>query len=184
MNRKLYIFYKIVMDHLTQKVVKTVVTTTYLGGKNVDITKETFISHPEYAKLPESVLVQVNDIIPDLVYWVNYGYIFGDDMYGCEPRRSDWDCDENSGSWEDARESMGTTSERFCVPNRRVAHFFRNFGFRTLICRFSPWRKGYDYDIYDMNDECEPIVESFHRNYDYAIGEDDYEYICLAFWPA
>lgn len=135
-------------------------------------------------------MAQIDKVIPELLHWINRWEMLDHEVYDNEPTRSDWDCDSSSSTWEEARASMGTSRDKFSLTEfvkdrgeaRQVARFFSTFGFRPLICRYSPWRKGYDYDIYDMDSDCRPIVLPYHREYSGKLDEDDVEHVCLAFW--
>lgn len=171
---------------LTRKVV-TITTITIKNVKNdtvINLTEDGFKLAPEYGALPEKIKEKVDDVIPRLLVWTDGPEQFEHEVYDNGPTRSYWDCDSSSFTWEEARESMGTSCDKFSLTEfvkdrgeaRQVARFFSTFGFRPLICRYSPWRKGYDYVIYDM--------DSYHSEYSGELGEDDIEHVCLAFWRA
>lgn len=115
---------------------------------------------------PKMKIIRV--ILDDYKMWKKSKRLYGPDFYyhGFE-HSGDWGVDDSYSStcetWDDAREQMGTTCEKFSLNKYDLLHHelceigrFLTGTINVIVCLYDSWRLGYDYKIinfteYDSN---------------------------------
>jgi hypothetical protein len=186
-------------NRLKSEIIVTIVNK--LNGEKIDLTHNTFVSHPAYNELSKDEQYLLNTkIFTKLLDWIQNRHTYCKEVYDYNSEFGFYDCDYNGpNGWENAEESMKTTDYKFCledIPNSKmynIVKYFSKIGFFPLLCEYdrSSYCPGYDFEFNKINMENDKLVFTHANTNSGEDGElsvinkletEKYAYVCLRFW--
>lgn len=141
----------------------------------MNFSKTTITDSSEYNDFIEArsdLKETIDNLIEEFIKWAKNPSYQKDYCYSSKtslPHSGDWSVDEDEGSWEEFKDQMGTSHNKFSLndssnlPNetlRLIGNVFEEIGFTVFVVEFTPWRVDYDYEFTRLKDVKEKISDT------------------------